>query len=75
MNELKFSIDIKQAVVLLTGLLTAIDRVAELHVLSPKWSTGLMIASVVISSFLGPLRKSQSAPIVPDAPPPPPPAA
>lgn len=60
MNELKFSIDIKQAAVLLTGLLTAIDRVAELHVLPPKWSTGLMIASVVISSFLGPLRKSQT---------------
>lgn len=60
MGELKFSINIKQAVVTLSGLLAAVDNVMELHVLPPRWATGLMIASVVISAFLGKLREAQA---------------
>ncbi len=60
MTDLKFSINIKQAIVLLSGLLTAVDQVADLHVLPPKWGTALMIASVVVSAFLGKLREAQT---------------
>ncbi len=60
MGELKFSINIKQAVVTLSGLLAAVDNVTELHVLPPKWSTALLITSVVLSAFLGKLREAQT---------------
>ena len=70
MGEFKVSIDVKQAAVFLTGLLTALDRVAELHVLPPKWNTGLLVAAVIVSAFLGPLRKAQTeVSAAPEAPP------
>ncbi len=75
MGDLKISINYKQALVLLSGLLTAIDQVAELHVLPPKWGTTLLIASVVISAFLGKLKEAAAPDIKPDdAQIPPPPA-
>lgn len=70
MGELKISVNYKQAIVLLSGLLTAVDQVAELHVLPPKWGTALLIVSVVASAFLGKIREAQteiSAP--PETPP------
>ncbi len=60
MSELKISVNYKQAVVLLSGLLTAVDQVADLHVLPPKWGTALLIVSVVASAFLGKLREAQT---------------
>jgi len=67
MSELKISINYKQAIVLLSGLLTAADQVAELHVLPPKWGTALLILSVVASAFLGKLKEAAAPDTKPDA--------
>ena len=70
MGELKISVNYKQAIVLLSGLLTAVDQVADLHVLPPKWGTALLIVSVVASAFLGKLREAQTeVSAAPEAPP------